>query len=126
MSVKGEISRARTEADLRFNAMADPNPQASYARTKLRTTGVALIVCSPLGLLFGGVGLVVMIVIGIILLIVAGLSKKAENRQLAEIQKASEKHIKDQQDKEAVDLEYKKLMIEKMKRENKNIGHRNP
>ncbi len=120
MSIRKEIRDARTEADLRFYAMSDPNPQASYARTKMRAWGAALIVTSPVGLLFGGVGMVIMIIIGIAILVVVSKSKKAEKRQLAETQAAQEDATMKQEEKEKVDLEYKKLMIEKMKRESKS------
>lgn len=120
MSVKGDISKGRSEADLRLYTEASSNPQAAYARTKLRIWGVSLIVASPVGLLFGGVGIVVMIVLGFILLVLAGRSGRIEKHQLAEIQEVNKKQLKQQQEEKAVDLEYKKLMIEKMKREARN------
>lgn len=76
MSKKSEIKQARLDAELRFEAMKHPDPQAYYRRTKNRRTGISLIIASPIGLLFGGVSMAFMIILGIIY-IVGSLGEQA-------------------------------------------------
>lgn len=70
--------------------------------------------------MFDGIGIAIMLFLGI-LFVHLGLSTKKKlkalaNEMVTNVQKGQAK----QAEKEKIDLEYKKLMIEKMKKEAKN------
>lgn len=121
MSTEDEIQKLRTDADLRFYASDDPiSPQARYASTKALIWSTSLILCLPIGLLFDGIGIAIMLFLGI-LFVHLGLSTKKKLKALAnEMVTNVQKEQAKQAEKEKIDLEYKKLMIEKMKKEAKN------
>lgn len=121
MSTEDEIQKLRTDADLRFYASDDPiSPQARYASTKALIWSTNLILCLPIGLLFDGIGIAIMLFLGI-LFVHLGLSTKKKLKALAnEMVTNVQKEQAKQAEKEKIDLEYKKLMIEKMKKEAKN------
>ena len=121
MSTEDEIQKLRTDADLRFYASDDPiSPQARYASTKALIWSTSLILCLPIGLLFDGIGIAIVLFLGI-LFVHLGLSTKKKLKALAnEMVTNVQKEQAKQAEKEKIGLEYKKLIIEKMKKEAKN------